>query len=93
MRDQHKSLSIILAMLLAFSNMAISGHISSHQLLDSESCTYCFQHGGSDSAVLPSPNEIPYIQTDFAPRVDILANNIQPANLYDHPSRAPPGIT
>jgi len=93
MRDQHKSLSLVLALLLAFSNMAISGHISSHQLLDSESCTYCFQHGGSDSAVLPSPNEIPDIQTEFAPRVDILANNTQPVNLYDHQSRAPPSIT
>jgi len=93
MHSQYKILSIVLAIMLAASNLVFSGHSSSHSVFDSELCTLCIHYGGSDSAILPHANELIVARSNTDPVAINLHSYFPHAHLYDSQSRAPPLVT
>jgi len=93
MSNTNKILSLLLALILIGSNLAFSGHISSHTTTDTSSCYLCIHPGGSDSAIA--------IETDLLIVIPVAVNLIQsdssspflPVFLHDHQSRAPPPLS
>jgi hypothetical protein len=90
MRDRNKILIVVLALMLAGSNMAFSGHISSHSVSDNGLCTLCIHHGGTDSAIVPHSPVFFASLTPFEPGAGYPPALVQSADLFDHQSRAPP---
>jgi len=90
MRSQYKILSIVLAIMLAASNLVFSGHISSHSVFDSELCELCVHHGGSDNATLSHATELTIDRPNTNPVKNNLHSYFSHTHLYDSQSRAPP---
>jgi hypothetical protein len=93
MRNTHKILSVLLALMLVASNIAYSDHVSSHASTDFGSCSFCFHHGGTDTAIAPQACTL-FVQTagfkyeqnfDTFPFLQVIS--------HDHMSRAPPVLT
>jgi len=92
MRDRSKILIIVLAIALACSNVALSGHISIHSASDAGSCTLCIQNSGADSAVEPQASiSISYLASSelSAAEPPALAHCV---DVFDYQSRAPPPV-
>ncbi|MGA9572503.1 MAG: hypothetical protein WBS20_01005 [Lysobacterales bacterium] len=81
---------LLLALLLAGSNVAYSAHISSHLKGDSSLCSLCIHPGGPDSAIAQQAGPL------FAGSPTITSIQVHPATrfltvvLCAHQSRAPP---
>ena len=93
MRSTHGIVSILLALILAGSNMVFSGHVSSHAPTDSGLCSQCIHPGGSGSAIAPEPKTIYFIPVANSLSQVHAITPILPVILHDHQSRAPPSVT
>jgi hypothetical protein len=92
MRDRNKILIIVLAIVLAWSNVALSGHVSSHSASDTGLCTLCIQKSGSDNAIEPQSSiSISYLASSELSAGDppVLAWSV---DVFDYQSRAPPPV-
>ena len=93
MHNTHIILSILLTLMLAGGNIALSGHVSSHAASDFGSCSFCIHLSGSDDAITPQ------VSTPFVVPVTfkLKPNSGPPPSLqiilHDNQSRAPPVFT
>jgi hypothetical protein len=93
MRSTHKVLSLLLALLLALSNMAFSAHVSSHSATESGLCSLCVHPGGPDTAITHEPGAFFVTSTAFSLTSDHVPTPVLPVILHVHQSRAPPSLT
>ena len=93
MRSTHKLLSLLLALLLALSNMAFSAHVSSHSATDSGLCSLCVHPGGPDTAITHESGTFFVTSTAFSLAPDHVPTPALPVILHVHQSRAPPSLT
>ena len=93
MHYTHRILSVLLALMLIGSNMAFSGHISSHTTTDSGLCSLCIHPGGTDSAIVPEPTVFFVMLSARTSNQGHTPAPLLPVILHDHQSRAPPSVT
>jgi hypothetical protein len=93
MGNKFKILSILLALTLVGSNVALSGHISSHTVKDSGFCSICVHPGSPDSAITAETGLFFTVPLTFTHNRDHTPARYLTATLYDHQSRAPPKVT
>ena len=89
-RSTRKLLSLLLALLLAGSNVAFSAHFSNHSATDSGLCSLCVQSGGADTAITHEPGVCLVTSTALTLKPAYAPAHILPVILHVHQSRAPP---
>jgi len=92
-RGSYKILSLLLAIMLAGSNMTFSGHMSSHGMADSGLCALCIHQSGSDTAIVPQSFVLFSKLAADEPDQGFAPPPILSDTLFDHQSRAPPTVT
>ena len=90
MRNARKFLSLLLALLLAGSNVAFSAHFPNHSVTDSGLCSLCVQSGGADTAITHGPGVCFVTSTALTLEPAYAPAHILPVILHVHQSRAPP---
>jgi len=93
MHHTYKILSVLLALMLVGSNMAYSGHVSSHTDAGSGSCFLCIHPGGSDSAIVPEPIVFIIELSEYTLSQGLAPEPFLSIISHDHQSRAPPRLT
>ena len=93
MRNIHGILSILLALMLASSNVAFAGHVSSHAPTDAGLCSLCIHAGGADSVVAPDSGALFAIPAALNLKPGRAPALFLPVILHDQQSRAPPSIS
>jgi len=93
MRKTGKILSMLLVLMLAGSDIAFSKHVSSHAVSDFGSCSFCFQHGGSDTAIPPKVCTLFLQPASFKFKPNLGSSPLLQVMSHDHMSRAPPALT
>lgn len=93
MHHTPKILSILLALLLFGSNIAFSGHVSSHAPTGSGVCSICIHPGGGDGAIIPDVGTIELTQFRQRFRQSFTAPVFYRVSSHNHQSRAPPVVT
>lgn len=93
MSDIRGFLSVLLALMLAATNMVFSGHVSSHTFADSELCSLCSHPGGPETAIPPETGILFVISSAFNLVQRSAPAPFLPLSLHDHLSRAPPSAT
>lgn len=84
---------LLLALLLAFSNVAFSAHVSKHNVSDTGFCSLCIHPGSPSAAIVNQAGPL------FVDTPGIALNSIEPVIRYlrvvryANQSRAPPGFT
>lgn len=90
MSTTHKILSVLLVLMLASSNMAFSGHVSSHAPTDSGLCSMCMHAGELDTTISPKSGAFFVILTKYTFSQEYTSTLFQPVISQDNQSRAPP---
>ena len=93
MRTVHGLLSITLALLLAVTAVALSGHLTSHESAGSGYCSLCIHAAEASSAITPESTGLPGLTPVLIPDQFSKPGPELPLNLHDHQSRAPPNVT
>jgi len=91
-RNTNKVMILLLALLLAVSNMAFSAHISSHTSTDQGLCSLCFHAGGTNTALTNEPGIIFFTSTALTLAPAYTPACVLPVILHVHQSRAPPSL-
>lgn len=86
------TLSILLAITLCISGVALSGHLSSHNAPASEMCSLCVHAAGSGNAIIADDTVIQAIPLAARPEQPYTAPFVMPVSLHIPPGRAPPSI-
>ena len=92
MNKRHKSLHILLALLVAISVVTMSGHNFSHTQSDLAPCQLCVKHDNSAKAIAA---EFGHLSTLSGPAAWVQnVQSAQPATsiLYHPPTRGPPAF-
>jgi len=87
-----KLVCLLLALLLAFSNVAYSAHVSKHNLNDTGFCSLCIHPGSPNTAITSQAGPIFIDYQQPAPNQPEPAFRCLPAARYANRSRAPPQI-
>lgn len=90
MRSAPGILSILLALALVISNVALSGHLSSHNTTGSELCSLCVHAAGNDNALVNEFTTFPVTPSMDRPNLAYVSPCVRPIALHDKSSRAPP---
>lgn len=90
MSTAHKILSVLLVLMLAGSDMAFSGHVSSHAPTDSGLCSLCMSAGGFDRAISPKSGAFFVMLAKYTFSQAYTSTLFLPLLSLDHQSRAPP---
>ncbi len=93
MRSIPGILSLLLALTLVVSNVALSGHLSSHKATGSELCSLCMHAAGTDNAMVTDSALLQVISLVDCPDRPYASPYVLPITLYAHPSRAPPHVS
>jgi hypothetical protein len=90
MRSKIGILYVLLALVLTVTNVAASGHASSHNAASSETCSLCVHATGNCDAIIDNITASPVIPSAVVLESHYAALPALAARLHDHPSRAPP---
>jgi hypothetical protein len=90
MRRTSRLLSLVLALLLAGSNMAFSAHVSSHSPIDSGLCSLCVHPGGPDTAISHKTGVYIFTLTVLTKATAHTPARFLPVISHVRQSRAPP---
>ena len=93
MKSRPLILSILLVLTMVASNVALSGHVFSHNTVASDYCSLCMQAAGSISAAAPDSNTLLVFTRPQTPEREYATTFVRPVTLHDQPSRAPPHVT
>lgn len=93
MRPVHGILSITLALLLAVTAVALSGHLTSHEAAGSGYCSLCIHAAEASGVIAPEDTGLPDLAPVLIPDQFAKPGPELPLNLHDHPSRAPPAVS
>ena len=93
MQNTHRILSVLLALLLVGSHMALSGHVSSHTTTDSGLCSLCVHPSGADHAIAHETTALFVSQPTPALNQRDFPACFEAVSFHDHQSRAPPRVT
>ena len=93
MRNTDKILSVLLVLMLVGSNVAFSGHVSNHAATDFGTCSFCFHHGGTDTAIAPQVRTLFVQPAAFQFKTNFGPTPFLQVISHDHLSRAPPILT
>ena len=92
MRSKIGILYVLLALALTVTNVAASGHASSHNTTSSELCSLCAHAAGCNAAIVPDSTVLPVILLPLQPDRPYTSPDVQEITLYVKSSRAPPAI-
>jgi len=90
MWSKNKLICLLLAVMLAASNLAFSAHVSSHPVSDSSFCSLCIHPGSPDSVLANEPGAVfvsPHVLTSIRKHAPAYFST---RLLQVHHSRAPP---
>ena len=90
---KHQLLFLLLALMLAASNVAFSAHVSSHSASDSGLCSLCVHPGSPDKVIAHEPGTVFVGSIEMFLSGDVTTTNVPVIILHTHQSRAPPDLT
>lgn len=93
MRPIPGTLSLLLALALVVSNVALSGHLSSHMQSGPQSCLLCIHATSTGDAIVAAADALPVVHLAHEARPRYTTPSVPTTILHDHPSRAPPTAT